>query len=191
MATIADLAVSTGPELWSWAFRGDHEARTSCFAAWWDSDDSMFSHRLGRVITADGEPVGLELGYNRVQRTAAGLATVRIASQLLQPAARDHLLSAFGWFAYLCPPIPERAYYVQWLATDGRVRGTGLGKQLLAEAFERARAKGLAQVQLDVRATSPAVGFYLHLGMHILSESRVPFLEERGIHAHYRMAKDL
>jgi ribosomal protein S18 acetylase RimI-like enzyme len=122
---------------------------------------------------------------------AATDATVAIASRVLEPATREHLLLAFGWLAYLCPPIPERAYYVQWLATDPRIHGRGLGKQLLTAAFERSRSEGYAEVQLDVKSTNPAVGFYKHLGMHILSESRVPFLEQDDILAHYRMVKHL
>jgi hypothetical protein len=135
MGTINELAISTAPEIWLWAFRGDRDARECCFSAWWESDDSMFSHRLSRVISEGGEPVGLELGYSHAEKVAALEATVAIASKVLQPAVREHLLSAFPWFDYLCPPIPDRAYYVQ------------------------------------------------HLGMQILSESRVPFLEQYDIPA--------
>ena len=175
MGTINELAISTAPEIWLWAFRGDRDARERCFTAWWDSDDSMFSHRRSRVISEGGEPMGLELGYSHVEKVAAVEPTVAIASNVLDPATRERLLSAFAWLAYLCPPIPDGAYYVQWLATDHRMHGRGLGKQLLTEAFERSRSKGYAEVQLDVKSTNPAVGFYRHLGMQLLSESRVPF----------------
>jgi ribosomal protein S18 acetylase RimI-like enzyme len=191
MATTNELAISTAPEIWLWAFRGDRNARESCFSAWWDSDDSMFSHRLSRVISEGGEPVGLELGYTHAEKASAVEATVAIAAKVLQPAAREHLLSAFLWLTYLCPPIPDRAYYVQWLATDRHIQGRGLGKQLLTEAFVRSRSNGFLEVQLDVKSTNPAVGFYTHLGMQILSESRVPFLEQYDIPAHYRMVKYL
>ena len=191
MASINELAISTAPEIWLWAFRGDRDARERCFTAWWESSDSMFSHRLSRVVSEGGEPMGLELGYSQAERVATVEATVAIASKVLEPATLEQLLSAFAWLAYLCPPIPERAHYVQWLATDSRVHGRGLGKQLLIAAFERSRSAGYAEVQLDVKSTNPAVGFYKHVGMEILSESRVPFLEQHDIPAHYRMVKHL
>jgi len=187
--TINDLAISTAPEIWFWMFDGDLEAREQCLTAWWESDDSMFSHRLGRVIEDAGSPVGLELGYTNAEKHDRVAATVSIASSILKPSIRDHLLSCFGWFDYLCPPIPDDAYYVQWLATSPDVQGRGLGRQLLTEVFERSRSRGLKQVHLDVNSTNPAVGFYKHVGMEIVSESRVPFLERHNIPSHYRMAK--
>ena len=191
MSTINELAVSTAPEVWSWAFDGDHEARERCFEAWWRSEESLFSHRLACVIREAGEAIGLELGYTREEKAAAAGPTISIASDVLPPALRVHLLSAFGWFDYLCPPIPENAYYVQWLATDPRVHGRGLGKQLLTDVFARSRSRGFAEVQLDVNSANAAVGFYEHVGMEIVSESRVFPLERHGIPSHYRMVKYL
>ena len=69
--------------------------------------------------------MGLELGYSHAEKVAAVEATVAIASKVLEPATRKHLFSAFAWLAYLCPPIPDRAYYGQWLATDSRIHGRG------------------------------------------------------------------
>ena len=191
MSRINDLAVSTAPEIWHWAFQGDGEALDRCFSAWWASDDSMYSYRLGRVIYEGDDAVALELGYTRREKMEKAEATVAIASDILEPARHEHLLSAFGWFDYLCPPIPEQAYYVQWLATDPHARRRGLGRRLLTEAFERSRSLGVKEVQLDVKSTNPAVKFYQHLGMEILSECRVPFLEQHDIPSHYRMVKYL
>ena len=68
----------------------------------------------------------------------------------------------------------------------------GLGRLLLQGAFQRAADAGYKQVCLDVMDTNPAVGFYLHLGMHLACEVRIPdLIEQHGLPSIYRMVMDL
>jgi ribosomal protein S18 acetylase RimI-like enzyme len=55
--------------------------------------------------------------------------------------------------------------WVYYLAVDGRSRGAGRGRELMAAAERWLRDRGAVKVQLMVRSSNAAVlGFYDHLG---------------------------
>jgi len=60
---------------------------------------------------------------------------------------------------------------------------------LMEAAFELGRSEGCRSCHLDVDSSTPAVQFYERLGMRILVETRVPVIP--GVHAHYRMVREL
>jgi hypothetical protein len=66
----------------------------------------------------------------------------------------------------------------------------GIPRQPVGLELGYSHAEKVAALEATV-AIASAVGFYTHLGMQILSESRVPFLEQYDIPAHYRMVKYL
>jgi len=103
-----------------------------------------------------------------------------------------HLREAVSYVRFLVPPVPDDAYYVLHTWRPARdARGRGVGAQLLAAAFDRARRNGYRVCQRDVVSDNPAVSFYGRMGMETLSESRVLPLQEHGIASHYRMVRDL
>jgi ribosomal-protein-alanine N-acetyltransferase len=62
---------------------------------------------------------------------------------------------------------------VMTVAVGPRVRGTGLGRRLLAELERRAAARGAASVMLEVRAdNAAAVALYAGSGYSVLSTRR-------------------
>ncbi|WP_104135721.1 GNAT family acetyltransferase [Cryobacterium sp. Y62] len=55
--------------------------------------------------------------------------------------------------------------WVYYLAVDDSMRGTGLGKRMMADAENWLRTNGVVKVQLMVRSDNDLVlGFYEHLG---------------------------
>ncbi|HZZ34204.1 MAG TPA: GNAT family N-acetyltransferase, partial [Caulobacteraceae bacterium] len=91
--------------------------------------------------------------------------------------------------SYLNAHVPDGVYYLHALSTPPEHRGKGAGKALLAAAIDRARAAGHAELQLDVLADNPAVGFYRAMGLNILAETRSPELSsDHGFPSELRMA---
>lgn len=67
-----------------------------------------------------------------------------------------------------------------------------MGRDLLKAAIGRARTAGYRELQLDVLADNPAVGFYQAMGLRIVAELRSPLLSrDHGFPAEYRMAVTL
>lgn len=60
--------------------------------------------------------------------------------------------------------------WVHQLAVREDLRGHGLGQELLAEAFEVARQRGLPVGELSTDARTGAVGLYQRLGMRIVAQ---------------------
>ena len=60
--------------------------------------------------------------------------------------------------------------WVHQVAVDEARRGQGIGQQLLAEAFEAGRRRGLPIGELSTDTRTGAVGLYERLGMHVVVE---------------------
>lgn len=81
-------------------------------------------------------------------------------------------------------------WYLQSLAVDADVRGTGVGSALFADAVARARAAGARRMVLDVRVGNDrAKRLYEHLGMVVIGRSPGPTLP--GVHRVERMGLSL
>ncbi len=187
----ARLVYETDPHLWDCFFPGDFGLFLAFLARQWREERSLYSHTNAVAAIAGGRLVGLELGYDRERLDRISADTVRLAREILSPGAFRRYAEIGGYTRYLMPPVPNRAYYVLFLATDPGVRRKGIGETLLTGAFERARGQGQEACHLDVAGDNPAVRFYQRLGMEILSESRVLPLEERGVPSHFRMTRRL
>jgi ribosomal protein S18 acetylase RimI-like enzyme len=57
--------------------------------------------------------------------------------------------------------------YVQYLAVRADVRGLGLARALLVDAFERSRALGVPRQELSTDSRTGALGLYLKVGMQV------------------------
>lgn len=64
----------------------------------------------------------------------------------------------------------ETTAWVHQVAVDQAHRGQGIGQQLLAEAFEAGRRRGLPVGELSTDTRTGAVGLYERLGMRIVVE---------------------
>jgi ribosomal protein S18 acetylase RimI-like enzyme len=189
--TAAALMFDTDPHLFGYFFGGDQELALRYFGAQWRQERSLFSYSHCTVAVAHGALLGIELGYDAKTQADVTRDTGRYAAQILTPEQMSHLREAMSYVPFLIPPVPNHTYYVMHLASARDARGRGVGAELLAAAFDRARRNGYRTCHLDVASDNPAVRFYQRMGMEMLSESRVLPLQKHGIANHYRMVKKL
>ncbi len=131
------------------------------------------------------------VGYTQAEHAGLDFAAMGSGSEGLPGGFLDHLHRVYAVAQYLFPAVPPAAFYVQNLAVAPDHRGQGLGGQLMAGAFERARSLGCTACHLDVDSQNPAVRVYEHLGMRVLVETRVPELAACGTPTHFRMVREL
>lgn len=73
-------------------------------------------------------------------------------------------LSGKGYAGWKAEP-EDRCLFLSKLYVAAAMRGTGLGKRLLARAEDRARALGLRKIRLTVnRGNAGSIAFYEHVG---------------------------
>lgn len=187
----AALIYDADPVLWDCLFDNDLEGAQHYFEEEWRWEDSMYGCAMTTVATLHGALVGIEQGLDvEIQQKFGPGTGIRGAARLTaQTAATLEKYSAY--LRYLIPSVPKDVYYLQFLSVKPELRGKGLGKLLLSNAFDRAREKGYRACQLDVSGDTPAVDFYRHMGMETISESRVIPLEKLGLHSHFRLEKVL
>ncbi|MFP6749012.1 MAG: GNAT family N-acetyltransferase [Alphaproteobacteria bacterium] len=185
----AELLYSTARPLFEFVYGADRGFMLAMLAAQWRAEESLFSYRhaVGAYNDA-GELIGLELGFGNQDEAA-----IFAGSRALASAAQQTVIAeAVRQLTYFTPHTPDGSYCVHHLAVDPRAGVKGLGRRLLQDAFDRQAAAGYGVVCLDVLDNNPAVGFYLHLGMELACEVRLPrLIKEHGLPAIYRMVKDL
>ena len=188
----ARLMYDADQHLINYIFKGDQEIMQKCYEEMWKRKDGICSHSLSTVARHKGALLGIEISYPTGTEEQHSHIGMQHAAEILSPEAYDHFEAAMGYTPYLLPSTPEDAYYVLFLSMIREARGQGIGEKLLNNAFERAKAQGHRSCHLDVASDYPAVRFYKRMGMEVLSESRVPYLDEQhNIPMHYRMVKDL
>jgi ribosomal protein S18 acetylase RimI-like enzyme len=187
------LIYATDPHLFDCYFNHDLDLRQTCMTQWWHAKKGWFSHFGCRAAKFGDAVVGIEISFTRDEILENVRPTFIHAKKTMSPDAFKHFSEIFGdYVQYLFPAMPKDAYYVQSLAAADKARGRGIGRLLLNRIFDRAKRRGLRLCQLDVASDNPAVNFYRQMGMTIVSESRVPYLEETfGVSGHYRMRKEL
>ena len=142
----------------------------------------LFERGSKLVITAAGEELlGIEIGFAgpnfyAFKANLAALAPDLIARGEVSYEELVGLTVRAGQASYLNAHIPDDVYYLHALSAFPQHRGKGVGKRLLEAAIARARAAGHRELQLDVLADNPAVGFYQAMGLQILAEIRSPEL---------------
>lgn len=73
-----------------------------------------------------------------------------------------------GYAAWLGHPI----VVVNNLHVVEAMRGTGLGKRLMAEVARFARSRGIPRMELHVAGDNPARAFYEHIGFRVRNDLR-------------------
>lgn len=190
------LIRTTGPVSYNYQF-GTAGLLEKLVAASWVRPDTLFCAACTTAMTHDGELLGIELGFAgpsfyTFKSNLAAMAPELIRRGEVSYEELSGLMVRAGKASYLNAHIPDDVYYLHALAAFPQHRGKGVGKALLKAALHRARAGGFRELQLDVLADNPAVGFYQAMGLSILAEIRSPELSrDHGFPAEYRMAVTL
>jgi ribosomal protein S18 acetylase RimI-like enzyme len=182
----------THPVLFDDIYDGNRANQLAIGAAIWADTGGQESHNISHGAYADGQLIGLE--------TSADLATIearagyddKTLKSMLSAAAYEHNAACWRdrWF-YAFPRLSAGTYFVETLAVLPQWHGQGVGRMLMQGVFDRAKAAGCRDVQLDLYATNPALHFYQAMGMEKLSETRVITLADTDTPLHYRMIKRL
>ena len=186
----AQLMHSTHPVLYDDMYQGDLDKEVAACTAIWESHDALESHQVARGAYVGGQLIGFEIGGDINVLRAREHVDDGIIKDTLSAEAFAHYEAAWrDRWSYAFPRFPEGTYYVGCLAVLPDWHGKGVGRLLLQDAFDRARAMGCRDAQLDLYANNPALHFYQAMGMEKLSETRVTTLEDTETPLHYRMIK--
>lgn len=193
---IPALIRATGPVSYDYQF-GVDGLLEQVVAASWSAPDTLFCAACTTVVVQDDELLGIELGFAGPNFYAFKANLVALAPGLMAQGKVSYeqfagLAARAETASYLNAHVPEDVYYLHALSTPPQHRGKGVGRDLLKAAIGRARAAGFRELQLDVLADNPAVGFYQAMGLRIVAELRSPELSrDHGFPAEYRMAVTL
>lgn len=185
--TAATLIYDADPALWNSLFSGDAEGAQRYFEEEWKAEESIYGYQFSTSALLRGELVGIEFGLDLAAQRKFSPGTGKRGIPCLRAETAKAFEENCAYIRYLIPSVPDGVYYLQFLSVAAKLRGLGVGAKLLSKALELAKKKGYKACQLDVSGDSPAVAFYLHMGLEILSESRVIPLARLGVHNHYRM----
>ncbi|WP_421936691.1 GNAT family N-acetyltransferase [Phenylobacterium sp.] len=194
---IPGLIRATGPVSYDYQFGTDDLLERLVTASWTAPDTLFCAACTTAAVGAEGELLGIELGFEGPKFYAFKTNLAALAPGLIERGAVTHdqlvgLTQRAAKASYLNAHVPEDVYYLHALSTFPQHRGKGVGKALLAAAITRAKKAGYRELQLDVLADNPAVGFYQANGLSILAEIRSPELtRDHGFPAEYRMAVTL
>lgn len=193
---IPALIRATGPVSYDYQF-GVDGLLEQVVAASWSAPDTLFCAACTTAVVQGDELLGIELGFAGPTFYAFKANLVALAPGLMAQGKVSYeqfagLAARAETASYLNAHVPEDVYYLHALSTPPQHRGKGVGRDLLKAAIGRARAAGFRELQLDVLADNPAVGFYQAMGLRILAELRSPELSrDHGFPAEYRMAVTL
>ncbi|MBS0490991.1 MAG: GNAT family N-acetyltransferase [Proteobacteria bacterium] len=193
---IPALIRATGPVSYDYQFGVDGLLEQVVTASW-SVPDTLFCAACTTAAVQDDELLGIELGFAGPNFYAFKANLVALAPGLMAQGKASYeqysgLAARAETASYLNAHVPDDVYYLHALSAPPQRRGKGVGRDLLKAAIGRARAAGFRELQLDVLADNPAVGFYQAMGLRILAELRSPELSrDHGFPAEYRMAVTL
>lgn len=177
---LAPLVYESSHELLDFMFGGRLNAETA-LARLLRKPGGHFGHTFATVMFANGELVGVELGYDQRQLAAQEFAGSLNMLGAMPLSRWPHLIGRVGpaLSGYVQPPSGD-AYYINNIAVDETCRGSGFGKAFLEHVIASAQAKGYRCVELDVTtANSGAIRFYEKHGFNYVSESGTSALEQK------------
>ena len=107
------------------------------------------SHEHVVFAERDGEIVGASLAYTGEQhRDFSDEPLERAAGRVVRRMKLIRFVFAPLW--RVLETVPEDEFYLQAIAVDPELRGSGVGSLLLDDVIERGRASGSARLTLDV-----------------------------------------
>lgn len=193
---IPALIRATGPVSYDYQFGVDGLLEQVVTASW-SAPDTLFCAACTTAVVQDDELLGIELGFAGPNFYAFKANLVALAPGLMAQGKASYeqysgLAARAETASYLNAHVPDDVYYLHALSTPPQHRGKGVGRELLKAAIGRAAKAGYRELQLDVLADNPAVGFYRAMGLRIVAELRSPELSrDHGFPAEYRMAVTL
>lgn len=193
---IPGLIRATGPVSYDYQFGTDGLLERLVTASW-TAPETLFCAACTTAAVADGELLGIELGFEGPKFYVFKTNLAALAPALIERGEVTYeqlvgLTQRAAKASYLNAHVPDDVYYLHALSAFPQHRGKGVGKALLTATIARAKAAGYRELQLDVLADNPAVSFYQAQGLKILAEIRSPELtRDHGFPAEYRMAVNL
>jgi len=193
---IPGLIRATGPVSYDYQFGVDGLLEQAVVASW-TTPDTLFCAACTTAVTQGDELLGIELGFAGPNFYAFKVNLAALAPTLMAQGKASYeqfagLAARAETASYLNAHVPDDVYYLHALSTPPQHRGKGVGRDLLKAAIGRAKAAGYRELQLDVLADNPAIGFYQAMGLRILAELRSPELSrDHGFPSEYRMAVTL
>jgi ribosomal protein S18 acetylase RimI-like enzyme len=140
-------------------------------------------HEPTALLATDGDEVvgflvggrfrGSTIGFVKKEKWFLGWCVLRHPGVLLDAVGRSRVSLALRLLARRAPMtqieepsgVPHRSFGILAIGVSPTVRGSGVGRVLMAEAAQRARADGYSGMHLTVHADNEgAVSFYRGLG---------------------------
>jgi ribosomal protein S18 acetylase RimI-like enzyme len=186
----ARLIAETDKDLFKFC-TGDNVQAWEDLAKWeWREDRGIYGFRRSHVVRDETGLLGLLVSYPSRYDSEIDW-DFKSSRDHMDPSLWHRITENYNNLAaFLFPTIPKDAYYVQNVVTRSSTRRLGLGRRLMEVAFELGKSEGCRACHLDVDSSSiPALKLYEKLGMRVLVKTEVPAI--RGVHAHYRMVREL
>ena len=145
------------------------------------------------VVAESGERVVGVLQYTRGQSgTPITLGHVRLAVSVMGPIGVFRLLPRLRARTKVDMPIPLDSFYIAELHVDPKLRGQGIGGELLDWAEQEARRLGDPRMTLTTTATNPARHLYERKGFAVTTSATNPSYERfTGIPGRVLMEKHI
>jgi ribosomal protein S18 acetylase RimI-like enzyme len=177
-AACGPLLFATWPSLYR-ALLGTELRAFDVLARLFAAPGNTFSYDATRLAERDGRIVGIASAYPADQGQRRARASVRPALRALGPVGFARVLRAVWQIADASMGIDPRHWYVANVAVSPDERGAGLGSLLLADCEERARARGIRAVSLELDGDNPSVRrFYERAGYVVIEERNSVRLRE-------------
>lgn len=169
---LAPLVYDSSHELLGFMF-GDRDGAESALAKLLRRPKGQFGHSFATMMLADGELVGVELGYDAEQLAAQELPGVLNMFHAMPVSRWLHLVGPVNRaLAGYVPPPSDDAYYINNIAVDSTRRGLGLGRSFLDYVVATAKSRGYRCLELDVtEANEGGIRFYERYGFRTVSTS--------------------
>ena len=186
------LLFATWPSLYR-ALLGEEHHAFAVLSRLFAAPGNTFSYDATRLAERNGHVVGIASAYPADQGQRRARASLGPALRVLGPVGFTRVLRAVWRIADASMGVDHRHWYVANVAVIPQERGSGLGSLLLADAEDRARARGLRAVSLELDGDSPAVRrFYERAGYVVVEErNSVPLRELTGNGRRLLMSKAL
>ena len=189
---VVKLLPATSPKIFNCVFKGRPEVHTRVAEACWKASDVEGSHSFSVVALDDDDVVGILIAYNWATFQNLKKSTTKLTVPLIDDDILLSMRETLPLISLLTPTMRDNDYFVRYLSVSSAVQGKGVGAKLLEHAFSQAKSLGCKTLQLDVVSENPAVKFYKKMGLKIIAETRIPFLEESyDIGSNLRMIKKI
>lgn len=171
-STLAPLVYESSHELLDFMF-GHRRAAEAGLTKLLRNGDGHFGHRFATLMRANGDVVGVELGYDRAQLAGQEFAGALNMLKAMPLPRWPHLMLKVNraLSGYVMPPAAD-AYYINNIAVDSSKRGMGLGQRFLDHIVATARQRGYRCIELDVtEINTGGIRFYERYGFRKVAES--------------------